>query len=83
MTAKGNSNDTDEHHHLIGAAGPIPAALFPTDPIATPPDAMTTGGMIHALGAVLGDGIPIAATLLTLSLIRNNPTWSSVVINYP
>jgi hypothetical protein len=38
---------------------------------------MTTGGMIHALGAVLGDGIPIAATLLTLSLIRNNPTWSS------
>ena len=63
---------------LVGAAGPILAALFPTDPITTPPDAMTTGGAIHSLGAVLGDGIPIAATLLTLSLVRNNPDWSTV-----
>lgn len=63
---------------LIGAAGPILAALFPTDPITTPVDAMTTGGSIHSLGAVLGDGIPIAATLLTLSLVRKNPNWSSV-----
>jgi hypothetical protein len=63
---------------LIGAAGPILAALFPTDPITTAPDAMTSSGALHALGAVLGDGIPIAATLLTLSLVRKNPHWSSV-----
>jgi hypothetical protein len=24
---------------------------------------------------VLGDGIPIAATLLTIGLMRNNPQW--------
>jgi hypothetical protein len=63
---------------LIGAAGPILAALFPTDPVMTPPDAMTTSGAIHSLGAVLGDGIPVAAALLTLSLVRKNPHWSSV-----
>lgn len=63
---------------LIGPAGPILAALFATDPITTPLDAVTTGGIIHDLGAVLGDGIPIAATLLTLSLVRQNPNWSSV-----
>jgi Protein of unknown function (DUF998) len=63
---------------LIGAAGPILAALFPTDPETTPPDAMTTSGSLHGLGAMLGDGIPIAATLITLSLVRTNPNWSSV-----
>jgi hypothetical protein len=63
---------------LIGAAGPILAGLFPTDPITTPADAMTTTGTIHALGAVLGDAIPVAATLLTLSLVRKSPAWSSV-----
>lgn len=63
---------------LIGAAGPILAALFPTDPVTTPPDAMTTSGSLHGLGATLGDGIPIAATLITLSLVRTNPNWSSV-----
>jgi hypothetical protein len=63
---------------LIGAAGPIMAGLFPTDPITTPLDAMTTTSSIHSLGAVLSDGIAIAAALLTLSLVRKNPNWSSV-----
>ena len=63
---------------LIGAAGPILAASFPTDPIATPPDAVTTGGAIHSVGAMLSDGILIGATLLTLSLVRKNPNWLSV-----
>jgi hypothetical protein len=63
---------------LIGAAGPILAAFFPADPITTPPAAMTTAGAIHSLGAVLGDAIPIAATLLTLSLVRNHPNWAPV-----
>jgi len=62
---------------LIGAAGPIVAAIFPTDPITTPPDAVTTGGAIHSMGAMLSDGILIGATLITLSLVRKNPNWSS------
>jgi hypothetical protein len=63
---------------LIGAAGPILAALFPTDPISTPPDAITTSGFVHSLGALLGDGILIGGTLITLSLVRRNPNWSPV-----
>jgi hypothetical protein len=63
---------------LVGAAGPLLAGLFPTDPITTPTDAMTTAGTLHALGAVLGDAIPVAATLLTLSLVRKSPGWSLV-----
>ncbi len=63
---------------LIGAAGPILAAIFPTYPITTPPDAVTTSGAIHSMGAMLSDGILIAATLLTLSLVRKNPNWSPV-----
>ena len=35
---------------LVGAASPILAAIFPTDPITTPPDAMTTSGAIHSTG---------------------------------
>jgi hypothetical protein len=62
---------------LVGAAGPILAGLFQTDPITTPPDAITTSGFIHSMGAMLGDGMLIAATLLTLSLVRNNPDWST------
>ena len=62
---------------LIGGAGPILAGLFPTDPITTPMDAMTTSGTIHSVGASLIDGIVIAATLLTLSLVRKNPQWAS------
>jgi len=61
---------------LVGATGPILAALFTTDPITTPMDEISTNGMIHSTGAALSDGILIAATLLTLSLTRKNPNWS-------
>lgn len=64
---------------LIGAAGPILAAVFPADPITTPPDALTTNGTLHSLGAVLGgNSLPIAAALLTWSLTRSKASWSSV-----
>ena len=62
---------------LMGAAGPILAAIFPMDPITTAPEAMTTSGGLHNLGAVLGDGIPIGAALITWSLARHNPAWSA------
>jgi hypothetical protein len=63
---------------LIGAAGLILAAIFPTDPITTPPEALTTGGTIHSMGAMISDGILIGGSLLTLSLVRKNPNWSQV-----
>ena len=63
---------------LVGAAGPILAAIFPMDPITTPADAITTQGAIHSMGAMLSDGILIAATLLTVSLGRKNPDWRTV-----
>jgi hypothetical protein len=59
---------------LIGALGLTLAALFTTDPITTPLDAQSTSSQIHGLGAILGDGIPIGATIITLSLIRNK-SW--------
>jgi len=59
---------------LIGALGLTLAALFTTDQITTPLDAQSTSSQIHGLGAILGDGIPIGATIITLSLIRNK-SW--------
>jgi hypothetical protein len=46
------------------------------DPMMTPPDAMTMSGSLHSLAAVLGDGVPIGAALITWSLVRNNRAWS-------
>jgi hypothetical protein len=60
---------------VIGGAGPILAAICPTDPLTTPMDAMTIPGTLHSLGALLGDALLIAATLLTIGLLRNNPRW--------
>jgi Protein of unknown function (DUF998) len=62
---------------VLGGCGPILAAIFPMDPLTTPPDAMTTSGVLHVIGATLGDGIPIGAALLTWSLVRNNPEWAA------
>jgi hypothetical protein len=36
---------------------------------------MTIPGTLHSLGALLGDALLIAATLLTIGLLRNNPRW--------
>lgn len=59
---------------LIGALGLTLAGIFPTDPITTPLDAQSTSSQLHSLGAVLGDGVLIGATLITLGLLRN-PSW--------
>jgi Protein of unknown function (DUF998) len=61
---------------LISAAGMAIAGIFTTDPITTSRDAMTTSGQIHELGATL-DLTPFAALLISWSLIRRNPAWSS------
>lgn len=59
---------------LIGALGLTLAGIFPTDPVTTPLDAQSTSSQLHSLGAVLGDGVLIGATLITLGLFRN-PSW--------
>jgi len=59
---------------LIGALGLTLAGIFTTDPITTPLDAQSTSSQLHGLGAVLGDGVPVGATLITGSLIRNK-SW--------
>ncbi len=59
---------------LIGALGLTLAGIFTTDPITTPLDAQSTSSQLHGLGAILGDGVPIGATLITGSLIRNK-SW--------
>ena len=56
---------------LIGALGLTLAGLFPTDPITTPMNAQSTSSLLHSWGAVLGDGVLIGATLITLGLLRN------------
>jgi hypothetical protein len=60
---------------LIAAAGLIIASIFTTDPITASRDELTTHGNLHGLGAALGTGFPIAATLIGWSLARNQ-TWS-------
>jgi hypothetical protein len=60
---------------LVGAAGPLLAALFPMDPLGA--EGRSTAGALHELGAVLSDGVPIAAALLTWGLVRHNPAWSA------
>lgn len=59
---------------LIGAIGLTLAGLFTTDPITTPLEAQSTSSQLHGLGAVLGDGVAIGATIITLGLIRNK-SW--------
>jgi hypothetical protein len=61
---------------LVSAAGLTIAAIFTTDPLTASQDELTTHGNLHALGAALGTGFPIAATLIARSLARNQ-AWSS------
>jgi len=56
---------------LIGALGLTLAGIFTTDPITTSMDTQSTSSQLHGLGAILGDGVPLGATIITLSLLRN------------
>lgn len=59
---------------MIGALGLTLAGVFVTDPITTPMNAQSPSGMLHSLGALLGDGIAIGAIFITGSLLRNQ-SW--------
>jgi len=56
----------------------LPAAgIFAGDPITAKPDELTTHGTLYGLAAMVGiTGLPIAAVLISRSLVRNQ-SWSS------
>jgi hypothetical protein len=63
---------------LLGAVAMTIGGTFIADPITTPQDALSTRGTIHGMGAGLGMlAIPLAALIVSVSLVRNNQAWSS------
>jgi hypothetical protein len=60
---------------LVSAVGVTVAGIYTTDPVTTDRDAMTSEGRLHELGAML-DVLPVAALLITWSLVRHNPAWA-------
>jgi hypothetical protein len=61
---------------LVAAAGMFIAAVNITDPLNTPQAQWTEHGKLHQMGATL-DGIPIAAILISIGLIRKNLYWKN------
>jgi hypothetical protein len=63
---------------LVIAASLIVAGLFAQDPVTAKPEELTLHGTIHGFAAMIGiPGVPIAALLISLSLARNHPQWTS------
>ncbi|MGH8642745.1 MAG: DUF998 domain-containing protein [Burkholderiales bacterium] len=63
---------------LIVSAALVAAGLFSQDPVTAKPDELTTSGNIHAIASMIGvPGIPIAAMLISSTLWRTNPAWTS------
>lgn len=60
---------------ILGGVGPLLAAVFPMDPLLTPPAPMTRSGTVHAASAVLGDLVPIGALVLSNALTRPQGPW--------
>ena len=61
---------------LATAVGLALAALFPMDPISTPPDAATSSGRMHGVSAMIGIPGEILAVLFLSLALRKQPTWS-------
>ena len=62
---------------LVGAVAMTIGGTFRADPITTPQDALSTQGTIHGMGAGLGMlAIPLAALIISVSLVRKNQAWS-------
>lgn len=62
---------------LVVAASLIAAGVFVADPITASKGELTTHGNLHGLAAMIGiPGLPIAAVLISRSLVRNQ-AWSS------
>lgn len=63
---------------MICTIGLIGVGLFTTDPLDTPPGAMTTIGILHLIsGASQLMLLPFAALLINLNLARRNPAFAA------
>ena len=61
---------------MVSGLGITIAAIFTADPITASNDELTTHGTLHGAGALLGiPTFPVAATLISLSLVRKQE-WS-------
>lgn len=60
---------------VLGAVGPIVAAVFPADPASAAGGATTTVGALHLAGAMIADAVAIGLTVLTVSWLRRPPAW--------
>lgn len=61
---------------LLGVVGSAMGGIFTTDSITATKDQMTTHGMLHGIGALLGiPTLPFAATLINWVLARNQ-AWT-------
>jgi hypothetical protein len=62
---------------VVCAVGSLGVGVFVTDPMTTPPDALTTRGVLHVIfGAGALVLLPAAALLITHSLARSHPAGS-------
>ena len=62
---------------LLAAAALAAAAIFVSDPVTARREELTTHGHLHGLAAMVGiPDLPIAAVLISRSLVRNR-AWSS------
>jgi hypothetical protein len=60
---------------LVVAASLLAAGVFVADPITATSEQLTMHGTLHGVAAMIGiPGLPIAAVLITRSLVRN-PSW--------
>lgn len=62
---------------VVVAVTLVAAGIFVADPITATSDQLTMHGTLHGVAATIGiPGLPVAAILITRSLVRN-PTWLS------
>ncbi len=63
---------------LLVAASLVLAGLFNQDPVTIKPAESTTSGALHGIAAMIGiPSIPMAAMLISSSLVKTNPAWMS------
>ncbi|ATQ43691.1 DUF998 domain-containing protein [Caulobacter mirabilis] len=55
---------------VLGFLGFALAAIFPGDSVLATPQTTTVAGMVHGVGAVLADGVPLAALFAAWSMTR-------------
>lgn len=62
---------------VICTIGTVGVGVFTTDPLGTPPNALSTTGILHIItGSSALMLLPFAALLINLNLARQNQAWA-------